>query len=124
MEIKLYNGQDLAQDTSVKNYMDTFFLCHVGKDKLCENMVTEHTLVYLVSGEMDVVSLNISAQAENGFQEFDVLDNFKENPFTYFTHAPILAAGDKNKSNAMTIGWGHQSWIYGLVKAAQNKMKY
>ena len=28
MEIKLYNGQDLAQDTSVKNYMDTFFLCH------------------------------------------------------------------------------------------------
>ena len=28
MEIKLYNGQDLAQDTSVKNYMDTFFFCH------------------------------------------------------------------------------------------------
>ncbi len=37
--------QDLTQDTSVKNYMDTFFFCHVGKDKLCENMVTEHTLV-------------------------------------------------------------------------------
>lgn len=35
--------------------MEIFFLCHVGKDKLCENMVTEHTLVYLVSGEMDVV---------------------------------------------------------------------
>jgi uncharacterized cupin superfamily protein len=58
MEIKLYNGQDLAQDTSVKNYMDTFFFCHVGKDKLCENMVTEHTLVYLVSGEMDVFQPN------------------------------------------------------------------
>ncbi len=58
MEIKLYNGQDLAQDTNVKNYMDTFFFCHVGKDKLCENMVTEHTLVYLVSGEMDVVQPN------------------------------------------------------------------
>ena len=36
--------------------MEIFFLCHVGKDKLCENMVTEHTLVYLVSGEMDVFS--------------------------------------------------------------------
>lgn len=58
-------------------------------------------------------SLNISAQTENGFQEFDVLDNFKENPFTYFTHAPILAAGDKNKSNAMTIGWGGMGTIWG-----------
>ena len=28
MEIKLYNGQDLTQDTSVKNYMDTFFFCY------------------------------------------------------------------------------------------------
>lgn len=31
-----------------------FFLCHVDKNKLCENMVIEHTLVYMVSGEMDV----------------------------------------------------------------------
>ena len=26
------------------------FLCHVDKNKLCENMVIEHTLVYMVSG--------------------------------------------------------------------------
>lgn len=54
MEIKVYNGMDFDQDISVNNYADTFFLCHVGKNKLCENMVTEHTLVYMVSGEMDV----------------------------------------------------------------------
>lgn len=54
-EIKMYRGQEFDQDISVDNYMDTFYLCHVGKDKLCEQMVTEHTLVYVVSGEMDVI---------------------------------------------------------------------
>ncbi|WP_029905780.1 AraC family transcriptional regulator [Prevotella sp. 10(H)] len=39
-------------DTIVYNYMDTFFCCHVEKDKLCEEMVTEHMLVYICSGEM------------------------------------------------------------------------
>lgn len=58
MELKVYNGQELDQDISVSNYMNTFFLCHVGKDKLCENMVTEHTLVYMVSGQMDVFQPN------------------------------------------------------------------
>lgn len=46
--------EDFSQDMSVNNYMDKFYLCHVGKDKLCEDMVAEHTLVYVVSGEMDV----------------------------------------------------------------------
>jgi len=40
MEIKVYNGMDFDQDISVNNYSDTFFLCHVGNNKLCENMVT------------------------------------------------------------------------------------
>lgn len=54
METKVYNGMDFDQGISVNNYADTFFLCYVGKNKLCENMVTEHTLVYMVSGEMNV----------------------------------------------------------------------
>ncbi len=43
------------QDISVRNYMDTFYLCRVGKDRLCENMVEEHSLIHIVSGEMDVI---------------------------------------------------------------------
>lgn len=54
MIINLFNGMDFKDDISVSNYMDTFFLCHVGKNKLCEKMVQEHTLFHLVSGEMDV----------------------------------------------------------------------
>jgi len=45
---------DFNQDISVKNLFDTFYLCHVGKESLCENAVKEHTLVYIVSGEMEV----------------------------------------------------------------------
>ena len=45
---------ELKDDISVSSYMDTFFLCHVGRDKLCEKMVQEHTLFHLISGEMDV----------------------------------------------------------------------
>ncbi|MGI6221981.1 MAG: helix-turn-helix domain-containing protein [Prevotella sp.] len=44
----------MNQNISVSSYKDTFFFCHVGNDRLCEKMVTEHTLFYLVSGEMDV----------------------------------------------------------------------
>ena len=50
----------------------------------------------------------LAAQAENleGFQEIDVQKDFKDNAFTYFGKAPILASGDKERCNAMTIGWG------------------
>lgn len=45
----------INQDICEHNYMDTFYLCHVGRDKICEKMVVEHTLVYVLSGEMDVI---------------------------------------------------------------------
>lgn len=54
MEMKIYNGMEFDQEMSVNNYADTFFLCHVGKNRLCEKRVAEHTLVYMVSGEMEV----------------------------------------------------------------------
>ena len=54
MTINLFSGMDFKDDISVSSYMDMFFLCHVGKDKLCEKMVQEHTLFHLISGEMDV----------------------------------------------------------------------
>lgn len=41
---------------TVYNYMDTFFRCKVEKDKWCEEMVSEHMLVYLCSGELDLIA--------------------------------------------------------------------
>ena len=40
----------------IYNYMDIFFCCYVEDDKLCEDMVDEHMLVYICSGEMTLVS--------------------------------------------------------------------
>ena len=57
--------------------------------------------------------LNINAQTENGFKAVEVLDSFEINPFTYFVDAPVLAAGDKNNYNAMTIGWGGMGTLWG-----------
>lgn len=43
----------------------------------------------------------------DGFVTFDVMKDFNENPFTFFTgHGLLLCAGDKEGANAMTIGWG------------------
>ena len=46
------------------------------------------------------------AQEENGFKKFSVVEQFTDNGFQWFRDAQLLAAGNKNKSNAMTIGWG------------------
>lgn len=43
-------------DIVIYNYLDTFFCCYVENDKLCEEMVTDHMLVYICSGEMILVT--------------------------------------------------------------------
>ena len=45
---------------TVYDYMDTFFCCKVEKDKWCEEMVSEHMLVYLCSGELDCTRQKVS----------------------------------------------------------------
>ncbi|WP_455668997.1 AraC family transcriptional regulator [Phocaeicola sp.] len=47
---------DAKSGIVVYDYMDTFYCCMVEKDKWCEEMVTEHMLVYLCSGEMELIS--------------------------------------------------------------------
>ncbi len=44
---------------------------------------------------------------EADFVEFDCTQEFEGNPFTWFKGAGLLlASGDKENHNAMTIGWG------------------
>ena len=49
----------------------------------------------------------------SGFKKFDVREDFNENGFQWFHDAELLAAGDKEKSNAMTIGWGGIGTLWG-----------
>lgn len=49
------------------------------------------------------------------FHEFPVNEDFLLNPFNYFTQPGglLVCAGDRNKSNAMTIGWGALGTLWG-----------
>ena len=72
---------------------------------------------------MMVVPSQMSAQEEigedqlsNGFQKFNVIEDFTDNGFQWFRDAQLLCAGNQEKrataegrsqgENAMTIGWG------------------
>ena len=48
------------------------------------------------------------------FKPFDVKKDFADNPFDIFTGKGMLrCAGDREKSNAMTIGWGGLGTLWG-----------
>jgi len=53
------------------------------------------------------------AQEDKGFKKIDVREDFTENGFQWFHDAELLAAGNKEKSNAMTIGWGGIGTLWG-----------
>lgn len=61
-----------------------------------------------------LLALAACAQRENGFQQTDVKTEFRDNPFTFFETPLLLCSGDKDGSNAMTIGWGAAGnvWSY------------
>ena len=52
------------------------------------------------------VAAPVMAQEEHGFNKFNIVEGFEYNGFQWFRDAQLLAAGNKEKSNAMTIGWG------------------
>ena len=71
-----------------------------------------------------MASVPAFAQEENGFKKFNVREDFTENGFQWFHDAELLAAGDKDKSNAMTIGWGGIGTLWGrtaLVYVAEKR---
>ena len=53
------------------------------------------------------------AQEKNGFKKFNVREDFNVNAVQWFRDAELLAAGNKEKSNAMTIGWGGIGILWG-----------
>ncbi len=45
-------------------------------------------------------------EVKSEFREFDIVDEYGENPFSTIEQGWLLCAGNQVKSNAMTIGWG------------------
>ncbi|MBR3086413.1 MAG: ester cyclase [Kiritimatiellae bacterium] len=61
-----------------------------------------------------VAAFAAGAVATPVFHDFDVREEFSENPFTAFTgRGMLLCAGNAGESNAMTIGWGGFGTLWG-----------
>ena len=71
------------------------------------------TFIAALMAMMTMAVVPTFAQEEQGFKKFDVREDFTENGFQWFHDAELLAAGNKDKSNAMTIGWGGIGTLWG-----------
>lgn len=67
----------------------------------------------IVTVILAIAPMAMSAQNEHGFKAIAVEQDFAENGFNWFRHALLLAAGNEQQSNAMTIGWGGIGTLWG-----------
>ena len=76
-------------------------------------MKMNNLILAMLTSVMLLVPSVLSAQEQEGFKNIDVRKDFTENGFQWFRDAELLAAGNKEKSNAMTIGWGGIGTLWG-----------
>ncbi len=76
-------------------------------------MKMNNLILAMLTSVMLLVPSVLSAQEQEGFKKIDVRKDFTENGFQWFRDAELLAAGNKEKSNAMTIGWGGIGTLWG-----------
>ncbi len=58
-------------------------------------------------------AMPVMAQEEYGYKKINVVEDFTDNGFQWFRDAQLLASGNREKSNAMTIGWGGIGTLWG-----------
>lgn len=62
---------------------------------------------YIHYNTWDSVAAKLPESREKTFTEFEVTSQWRENPFNFFRgDGLLLAAGNRESNNAMTIGWG------------------
>lgn len=67
----------------------------------------------LLLSVMGLVAMPVMAQEEYGYKKINVVEDFSDNGFQWFRDAQLLASGNREKSNAMTIGWGGIGTLWG-----------
>lgn len=72
----------LQAGVELYNYMDTFFCCTVTSKKEFESVITEHMLVYVISGELDVVGRERRRHLQRG-QAYLIRRNCKAHKIEY-----------------------------------------
>lgn len=70
-------------------------------------------------GNVEDSTKKTEAKASGEFEEFDVTKEWNENPFDFFKgQGLLLAVGDKENNNAMTIGWGSLGNVWSQIGPA------
>lgn len=87
--------------------LNAIIIGYPGEKVAPKNKFKEENISYNVykGGE----TIETEAEVNNGgeLKPFDITSNFNENAFQFFTgDGLLLCSGNKQKSNAMTIGWG------------------
>ena len=90
--------------------MDFLYLCI---RYLVMIMKKQRLMRTILASAMLFVTLGMSAQEQEGFKKINVKEDFTENGFQWFNDTQLLCAGNKEKSNAMTIGWGGVGTLWG-----------
>ncbi len=86
----------------------------VPKDKYDEANVSYQSFGGKDPGNVAAPRSGATPDAGGVFGEFDVMDAFRENPFRFFNKDwLLLAAGDRQEGNAMTISWGGLGTLWG-----------
>ena len=67
----------------------------------------------LMLSVMAMMAVPAMAQEEYGYKKINVVEDFTDNGFQWFRDAQLLASGNREKSNAMTIGWGGIGTLWG-----------
>lgn len=72
----------LQAGVQLYNYMDTFFCCTVSSKQEFESVISEHMLVYVISGELDVLYHDRRRKLQHG-QAYLIRRNFKAHKIEY-----------------------------------------
>lgn len=74
----------MALDAGVQlyNFMETFYCCTVDSKKEFESVVSEHMLVYVISGELDVLSSRRRRHLQRG-QAYLIRKNYRAHKIEY-----------------------------------------
>ena len=74
----------MALDAGVQlyNFMETFYCCTVTQAKEFESVVSEHMLVYVISGELDVLSSSRRRHLQRG-QAYLIRKNYRAHKIEY-----------------------------------------
>ena len=104
---------------NIRNLLHFYYICTIDLGLF---MKKSSFITAIMAAMIMIAPSKMSAQEDNGFKKFSVEEAFEDNGFQWFRDAQLLCAGNKEKSNAMTIVWG-QVYNEGQLRQFSKQLK-